>query len=37
MLKAAKEMEFTEAAHLRDEMYALQAKMKEKFGLESKS
>ncbi|MDZ4838626.1 MAG: excinuclease ABC subunit UvrB [Bacteroidota bacterium] len=33
MLKAAKEMEFTEAAKLRDEMYALQEIMKEKFGI----
>lgn len=34
MMKAAKNMEFTEAARLRDEMFALQAKMKEKFGVE---
>ncbi|MGZ5305044.1 MAG: helicase-related protein, partial [Bacteroidia bacterium] len=32
MMKAAKNMEFTEAARLRDEMFALQTKMKEKFG-----
>jgi excinuclease ABC subunit B len=37
MLKAAKEMEFTEAARLRDEMYGLQARLKEKFGVESQS
>jgi excinuclease ABC subunit B len=37
MLRAAKEMEFTEAARLRDEMYGLQAKLKEKFGVEPKS
>ncbi|MGZ5242625.1 MAG: excinuclease ABC subunit UvrB [Bacteroidia bacterium] len=34
MMKAAKNMEFTEAARLRDEMFALQTKMKEKFGVE---
>jgi len=32
MERAAKEMNFTEAARLRDEMYALQELMKEKFG-----
>ncbi len=34
MMKAAKNMEFTEAARLRDEMFAMQTKMKEKFGVE---
>ena len=34
MLKASKLMDFAEAARLRDEMYALQAIMKEKFSLE---
>ena len=32
MVKAAKEMQFTEAARLRDEMFALQALLKEKWG-----
>lgn len=32
MMKAAKELEFTEAARLRDEMFALQQILKEKFG-----
>jgi excinuclease ABC subunit B len=34
MMKAAKNMEFTEAARLRDEMFMLQTKLKEKFGVE---
>lgn len=32
MLKAAKEMDFLEAARLRDEMYDLEKRLKEKFG-----
>jgi len=35
MMKAAKELEFTEAARLRDEMFALKEILKEKFGVES--
>jgi excinuclease ABC subunit B len=34
MMKAAKELQFTEAARLRDEMFALQQILKEKFGVE---
>jgi len=34
MLKAAQNMEFVEAARLRDEMYSYQEKLKEKFGVE---
>jgi excinuclease ABC subunit B len=33
MMKAAKNLEFTEAARLRDEMFALQAILNEKFGV----
>lgn len=36
MMKAAKELEFTEAARLRDEMFALQEILKEKFGIVNK-
>jgi excinuclease ABC subunit B len=36
MMKAAKELEFTEAARLRDEMFALQQILKEKFGVDQK-
>jgi len=36
MMKAAKELEFTEAARLRDEMFALQEILKEKFGVVQK-
>ncbi len=32
MIKAAKEMDFVEAARLRDEMYALETLLKEKSG-----
>jgi excinuclease UvrABC nuclease subunit len=36
MMRAAKDLEFSEAARLRDEMFALQALLKEKFGIEAK-
>jgi excinuclease ABC subunit B len=36
MMKAARDMDFTEAARLRDEMFALQQILKEKFGIEQK-
>lgn len=36
MMKAAKNMEFTDAARLRDEMFALQGILKDKFGVEAK-
>jgi len=35
MMKAAKDLEFTEAARLRDEMFALKDILKEKFGVET--